>query len=792
MNNTTTNKIACMLMVIIGLITALVMTSCGSVSPTEPATINPVADSVSLPQDSHQLVGLWDFVIEPEVGIVDAIPARTLDAHFNITQVALSAQSCPGCIVFQFGNIGAGGKQDITVTLNNNYAGKIPGYDLKGIILADESADPTSPHQSPWYLTNADDYTNLIGGSVSPGARNPFKAFCPGDPSRKLSVGGSSTLTFKLMFPPAPVDWDKIMASWALDACEKNCAEPYAIENQAVSGGIIPVLGEEIEASVDAPDHQGDAGSVSIDLGPIGGGEASLDKEEGGHWTGMISSSDDTEPGDYKLDITATDSIDKQVKIFDDFSVTVGFSAEQDAIYDKLVGILDDWDDDQLDCVLDELADGWGVDSSNIEDLLEDYILDLIWYAGGGGGGGAAHIEWESLRATKNLVSDLGDLGIDTSMSEFVDALRTALDDCLAGHQGWGNSKHDLPAGLCTLDIGVIGSGALQGHVLYAGNSPNCDQIWKYTPNYANQALYKSLVNLDPANPIFQPWPVLRLDAANDGAFSWTNDNYDYYQDPAYGNQPIPISSIWCTDDNVPSFHAIPIDDSRIFPVPPPPQGNQMRPVDVCDDFDLLQYALVVDPTMMIPPHVWGIKGAPNGKDYTKLDERYSALFGPGMIGPGDGQIEAGVGDFGGIDAWGKSSTKTWLYVAENGGQWAVEVFEITDKGAGFGVDSITAKYTIHFNTQPLDVELVPTNPEYEKNTGVPTIAVLLKSQDGTGYISLHRADNGTLVDTIGTAQVGCFDVQPAFLDVNDGSFEIHVTMPGPKAMIFSLTQLPG
>jgi hypothetical protein len=796
MNKTNTLRT---LALIAGLLLAtLIATSCGSVGPTEPPASDPTVGQVALDPSltSHQILGVWDFVIEPNVGIVDAVMRRTVEGHYNITQVALSPQSCPGCIAFQFGNLNAGGQQDAIVTLNNKYVGKIPGYDIKGIILADTSVDPTPPYQSPWNLLNADDYTNIGAMSVGAGTRNPFKAFCPSDSMRKLAVGQSSVLTFKLMFPPPPVDWSQITVGWMLDACETNCSEPYAIDNQAIAGGIIPILGEPAQVSLNARDHQGDTASVMVNAASIGGGggggggAVALSKGSGDLWSGKLTASDDTAPGQYTMEITASDSIEKNIKIFDNLTANVGITAEQAAMYDKLHGIIDDWDPELFDCVADELAKNLGSSGTSIDTPLEDFITDVSSLIAAGDTGDI--LTWKCLKRTKTFVADLGTLGIKTTMSALIDALRDALDACLNGHQGWGGTDHALNAGACSLDIGVIGGGALQGQILFTAGSPNCNQIWIYKSDYSSCVLYKSLVNLDPANPIFQPWPVRRLDAANDGAFSWANDNTDYYQDPAHGNIPIRISKIWCTDDNIPSFHPVPIDDSRIFPMPVPPPMSSFTPADVCDDFDLLQYALVVDPTMMVPPHVWGHMGANQGKDYTKLDDRYSATFKPAQIGPGDGQIEPGVGDIAGIDVWNKTSTTAWLYIAENGGQRAVEVFQLTDLGKGFGVDGLIWQYTIHFSNKPLDMELLPTNADYEKNPTCPTIAVLMQSNDGTGYISLHRADNGALIETVGTPLVGCFTSAPAYLDVNDATCEIHVTQQGPKVTVFSLVNLPG
>ena len=765
-------------------------TACGSSTPLEPSLPEQTLEAAVETTGAHYVAGIWDFVIVPEVGIVDAVPRRTAEGHYDITKLALNGAQCPGCIKFQFGAIQNGGQQNVVVTLTNSYVGKIAGYDLKGIILADTSNDPTPPYKSPWYLLNPDDYTNLGTTPIYSSTRNPFKAFKPNDPQRKLGVGQASTLTYQLMFPPAPVDWSVVSVAWALDACEANCPEPYAIENQSVSGGTVPILGQTAQVSLNARDHQSNTASVKIDSSPIGGGAVSLTQGSGDQWSGNLSASDSTSPGEYTLEITATDSVEKAVKIFDYLKVTVGLTAAQQALYTKTVGIINDWDPDLEDCVIDELADELGTTASNIEDLITDFISDVEDLLDGPDTGAA--LKWKVLRTLKELVSDLKDVGVDTTMSDLIDALRDALDSCLNGSQGWGGTNHGLPGGSCTLDFGVIGGGSMAGQVLYTGNSPNCSHIRKYAADYSSNSLYKSLVNLDPAVANFQPWPVERLDAANDGAFSWTNDNPDYYDVIEYGFLPIRISSIWCTCDNNKTFHNIPVDDSRIFPVPPPPPMSQFRPADVCDDFDKLQYALVVDPTMIVQPHVWGLKGAPQSKDYTKSDDRYGAFFPWAMVGPGDGQIEPYWEEIAGIDAYGTSSTKARLFVAENGGQWALECFELTDLGAGLGTDSIAPVYTVHFDTRPLDVELLPTNPSYEANPNCPTVAVLLSSNDGTGYVKLLKATDGSVVDSIGSAQNGAVDNPAVYLDVNDGTCEIHVMQTGPQVTIFDLTFIPG
>jgi len=160
---------------------------------------------------------------------------------------------------------------------------------------------------------------------------------------------------------------------------------------------------------------------------------------------------------------------------------------------------------------------------------------------------------------------------------------------------GWiEDGTWNLPPGVCNLDLGVIGGGANPGHALmnHMDTTNQCTEIVKY-PGWPNPpAFYATLLNLDPTNPAFQPFPVVRIDATNDAAFGWTNNFTREWLPPP----PLPIANIdtYCNYDNQPKFIWNPeSDDHRHYLAWY--QELAMTPVDCCDTFKGDQCALYVD-----------------------------------------------------------------------------------------------------------------------------------------------------------------------------------------------------
>jgi hypothetical protein len=317
------------------------------------------------------------------------------------------------------------------------------------------------------------------------------------------------------------------------------------------------------------------------------------------------------------------------------------------------------------------------------------------------------------------------------------------------------------------------------------GASP-CDAIEKWTAYYGGSAMYKSLVNLDPANATYQPWPLERIDATYDGAAGWNNTNSQLYVQAGYTPpNGIPNWAIYSNIDRNKVFNAAWPNDHRHFL-----QkffDYDYFPIDVCDDFKRFQHALMVDFNHDARP--MGFESAPGGNYLNNDIIFYTSLGVNGMIGPGIGKIEPGY-DIGGIDVWQTSYWVARMFILEHGADWAVEVYDISNTAAGWGLDAIAWKFQIPLpdSVEPLDCELLPTNSHFIHNKNNPTLCVLVANVvGGGGNVYFYDASNGNLLGHLGNLGTGMpsppIQHDPQHIDNDDGHYEIHViskTAAGP------------
>ncbi|MFH1515783.1 MAG: hypothetical protein ABIG42_10040 [bacterium] len=363
--------------------------------------------------------------------------------------------------------------------------------------------------------------------------------------------------------------------------------------------------------------------------------------------------------------------------------------------------------------------------------------------------------------------------------------------DIVISPPGWGSGDDfDLQPGPCTLDFGVIANNPA-GHTLVTFPDPAgvCNQIWKY-PGWGNPPVfYASLANLDPSNPMFKPWPVVRLDAANDGAFGWTNRDSTTWQP----NPPLAGINNYCNFDNIPSFTWFPVgNDNRHEMV----WMNELPlwPVDCCDTFNDHQCALYVDLGHGIIGFQ-GINGFPQGGNYLDNHIRWEAYFPAFFIGDEYGQVDPA--DVSGIDCMiTEEEDVIRVFIAERV-HGVVEVYDINDVGPGPN-DIVTYYMTIpilnndQFQCEPIDIELLPGRDQYEPLPGIPILCVLIDNAAFPfpppgfgGTITIYDAETGALVDQIGdSANPGVMN-QPAYLDTDDRAFAIHVMQQGPTVTVF-------
>ena len=349
-----------------------------------------------------------------------------------------------------------------------------------------------------------------------------------------------------------------------------------------------------------------------------------------------------------------------------------------------------------------------------------------------------------------------------------------------------------LPPGPCTLDFGVISAPPMQeGHALVAhvDIQGQCSEIWRY-PGWNNPPVfYASLRNLDPTNPNFQPWPPVRIDAALDGAFGWTNFNtMQWLEDPWVANL-----NTYCNMTNAPLFISNPqFDDHRHYFIFP--DAFALQAIECCDSFDTVQCALYADLTGgLLGFH--GIPGRMEGFDYTDQDIIWEAPFPFAFIGDGPGKVDPA--DIVGMDTMmGKEDDTIILYIAERV-HWEIEVFSIQDIGPG-PVDIVNWIMTIPvmeitgIPACPVDLELLPGNDKYLPCPGIPIICVLIDNAQPPfpppgfgGTILIYDALTGALVDQIGDGVNPGVNNTPAFIDTEDKGFAIHVMQQGPAVTVF-------
>jgi hypothetical protein len=348
--------------------------------------------------------------------------------------------------------------------------------------------------------------------------------------------------------------------------------------------------------------------------------------------------------------------------------------------------------------------------------------------------------------------------------------------------------KWQLPPGPCTLDFGIVGRNTGgDGIVVMTDPAGACNQVWKYPGGWANAPfMYASLVNLDPTNPNFQPWPVERIDATEDGAFGWTNYNSTMWLQPPYPG-PVWNMNTWCNMNNVPSFIWNPeADDHRHYLWWQ--RQFLLTPVDTCDTFTLDQCALYVDPGFGAAGF-HGIPGARHGKDYTDADIVWEAIFPAGLVGREPGQLDPG--DVGGIDCWRSPQEGVmFLYVALTANR-RVEVFTITDVGPG-PVDVVNHFMTIFmFDHEqnwgaPIDCELLPPHEKYNPDPGQPILCVLIDNSNAPpappgfgGSVWIYDALTGAFVDRIGDNVNPAVQGIPMYLDTDDPQYSVHIMEQG-------------
>ncbi len=363
----------------------------------------------------------------------------------------------------------------------------------------------------------------------------------------------------------------------------------------------------------------------------------------------------------------------------------------------------------------------------------------------------------------------------------------------------WIKDEFPLTTDSCSMDIGVISDpgGPRDSQILISDSGTatgSCDAISAYDPYYAGSNLYvPSLSNLDPPNPDYNPWPVVRIDAAKSGAFSITNANYDPFEmilGQMYDNY-----QVWSVFDAAPQIHLNPSpDSSRYTNITGPNLHPLAFPIDVCDDFDGGQYTLFTTAGNNCMKDLLLVGTMPD--TYTHDRVKYIGNL-DAWIGSGAGHVDPEAVKA--IDVYVVDREEYFsavVYILEESGtSYQVEVFSVGDTAPGWGFDLVEHLLTIEiqndFEYDGLDIELLPANPDYDENpsSNFPTLCVLSEIPDNAGtrgQVDLFNAYTGAYLENLGWY----FGPDPLFkncemhyLDVDDDNWEIHVTWKGPNGV---------
>ena len=352
---------------------------------------------------------------------------------------------------------------------------------------------------------------------------------------------------------------------------------------------------------------------------------------------------------------------------------------------------------------------------------------------------------------------------------------------------GWSSTDYGINGG-CSLDLGVIADpgGPRDSNILMVQDgSKTCDDIIRYDAYYAAFSNYVSLYDYDSHNPSYQPYPVRRIDAADDGAFSFTNENWSMpYPDAA---SSVWNAQVWSVFDRTPLLHTGPAPDDSRYYFDYSHLDGIAYPVDVCDDFDLGQYALFTTEATYTTNDLMliGTMPAKYTHDYVRYLGNLDAYagFGDGLVNP------SGIK---GIDTmqvmWDLRTAKLYVLEEDTGGMYQVEVYGIMDDALGWGADSVfhimTISIAFYVNSDyPVighDIELLPVNPNYKLNDTDETLCVLVhhgSPRKMQGEVLLYNANTGTFLESIGCAAAPSMpDSDVSYLDTDDGDWEIHVT----------------
>jgi hypothetical protein len=295
----------------VGLI--ILLSSCNGMSSGIGPDLNPpsLETAQSSLQTPRELIGIWELRFDYSGTTAIEVTDRVLAAHFNV-KAFLKPPKCSDCLKFSNVNNDTVNKViSADLTIKNPTA--LSGADVRGIVMSNNPAV---------YLANPDDYTTLFDPDTPPDI-NPFRLFGKTLPNGVIGPGVEATEHFEVQYDTIPF---AIMT--AFDACFKiqDKREPYAINNQTISGNLDTsgVVSRTIEVQV--LDRHNDVGTVSVSSTELGLDiKLNPNPDKPNYYLGYITNENQSPAGDYKLLISATDAVTPWI-LYDYLPVTISES----------------------------------------------------------------------------------------------------------------------------------------------------------------------------------------------------------------------------------------------------------------------------------------------------------------------------------------------------------------------------------------------------------------------------------------------------------------------------------
>lgn len=236
-------------------------------------------------REGNMILGVYEFVEDPETNEISLVPKREAEWTFNISKF-IDPWVYPDTYIQSTGYFWC----DLTI---ENPTKDATVYDLRVIIVPHPGSDA--------HMYNAENYTawfsqyeGMVNGFISYAKNVPNRAFYPGAKHTETlefhnESGNSSCMT----------DCDVVIACSA----PGNCEDPYEITDIIVQSSIYETSDTPIEMNILC--HSGSPVRVWVESASVTGEDVFLENPEGNHWVGILRNNMGAAQGDYRFKIVA-------------------------------------------------------------------------------------------------------------------------------------------------------------------------------------------------------------------------------------------------------------------------------------------------------------------------------------------------------------------------------------------------------------------------------------------------------------------------------------------------------